>query len=1026
MINLYISSNNFSSDDKMCQNLDEGRHIFVVPDRYALTQENNLFDFCKKDSFVNVDVLTLSRLGKMLCAYDNTITRTGSIMLITKILKDNIDKFVCFNKADINVEFAENIYDTINQFKTCQISIEQVRQVNTDKMQDLALIYQCYQKELSGKIDSADRISLLVDKIEETDFSDTDFYFLHFDSFTYQAYRVIEELSQRAKSVSLAINYATNRPNEHIYSKDILNAISLIARRHKQTLNVNYVDSVCKGDFEKLEKNLYSYKNTKLLNCNQIHIYECTDVRSEITKVCVAITKLLRNGYHYQDICVLMPDIVSKKNLIDEIFDRYDIDYYADIDYNINQTLIYKFLFDIVKFLNSDRAIDYIALAKNPILEYDENYVIEYIKDCNKYVLNGKRLLEFDGQEAFNVINNGLKEIKKELNNILSQCNTVGQYIEFVRYIIKKFDLVKKVDNIVDVFGQEKDLLNERIYRQIMPLLDELLVEMDNILSTKQMAFDDFVELLRFGIESIKVSTVPIAIDNVFVGDVSKSMVYRPKVMIICDCNEGAVPNLKNDCGIITDGEIEQASSVFELKPTIKDINDRERLKVFNLCICPTDKLMLFYNLNGSPSTIVNQCANMGASVIKQEQYDEFLVEDMLSSTKNMSLTMTNLIRKHYDGINMPIDTFVPYINYLVDKQLIDMSVFNCKNNPTVTGIDMLSASASDIETYYSCPFMRFARYALNLEKDENIIIDYKDIGNILHNIAEVYIKDYKLCELTKPIEQEIIKKVFDKPEFAQLKKLPLNVHTLDNLIVESKKLLATLYYQNKHSKFVNILCEAKLNKDINSLKLDIDGKKILISGKIDRIDQYGDYIRIIDYKTGSIESIGKGLYYGKKIQLHLYGYVASISLNKKISGLYYFPIKLDNGKAGYGAYQLKGITLSNEDVVLASDNKLPKEQSDIIKVKYNKDGSLSKSSELVDEKELNAQINYAIKMFKQAIKDIIKGNIIPSPLQDGGNLACNICPYKSICRFDTTLGNTQRTMSNFESSFMEVSDESK
>ena len=40
------------------------------------------------------------------------------------------------------------------------------------------------------------------------------------------------------------------------------------------------------------------------------------------------------------------------------------------------------------------------------------------------------------------------------------------------------------------------------------------------------------------------------------------------------------------------------------------------------------------------------------------------------------------------------------------------------------------------------------------------------------------------------------------------------------------------------------------------------------MKGKIDRVDECGEYKRIIDYKTGDISSDLASVYYGKKIQL--------------------------------------------------------------------------------------------------------------------------------------------------------------
>ena len=48
------------------------------------------------------------------------------------------------------------------------------------------------------------------------------------------------------------------------------------------------------------------------------------------------------------------------------------------------------------------------------------------------------------------------------------------------------------------------------------------------------------------------------------------------------------------------------------------------------------------------------------------------------------------------------------------------------------------------------------------------------------------------------------------------------------------------------------------------------------------KVDFYDKYIRIIDYKTGSVSASLTELYYGKKLQLFLYGKVCASIFNKE------------------------------------------------------------------------------------------------------------------------------------------------
>lgn len=58
---------------------------------------------------------------------------------------------------------------------------------------------------------------------------------------------------------------------------------------------------------------------------------------------------------------------------------------------------------------------------------------------------------------------------------------------------------------------------------------------------------------------------------------------------------------------------------------------------------------------------------------------------------------------------------------------------------------------------------------------------------------------------------------------------------------------------------------------DLEGVTLDVCGKKVVLRGKIDRIDVSGDLVRVIDYKTGSVKFSLTDLHSGIKLQLPVY-----------------------------------------------------------------------------------------------------------------------------------------------------------
>ena len=100
--------------------------------------------------------------------------------------------------------------------------------------------------------------------------------------------------------------------------------------------------------------------------------------------------------------------------------------------------------------------------------------------------------------------------------------------------------------------------------------------------------------------------------------------------------------------------------------------------------------------------------------------------------------------------------------------------------------------------------------------------------------------------------------------------------------------------------------------------KLDVplfDGR-VKLHGKVDRIDTFGDYYRIIDYKTGSVKGDDKLLFNGTKLQLYLY---PNAIKDKTLAGTYYMPIGGDY-HTDLPTQMVEGKTLRNLDSIYAQD----------------------------------------------------------------------------------------------------------
>ena len=105
------------------ENLQEEVEI-IVPDKLALFMERFLFEKLNISASFNIKVSTLNRYAKRKCIVDKNslLSDVGAILIIHKILNDNMEKLSVFKSKAFSFSYAENILRTINQFKASKIT----------------------------------------------------------------------------------------------------------------------------------------------------------------------------------------------------------------------------------------------------------------------------------------------------------------------------------------------------------------------------------------------------------------------------------------------------------------------------------------------------------------------------------------------------------------------------------------------------------------------------------------------------------------------------------------------------------------------------------------------------------------------------------------------------------------------------------------------------------------------------------------------------------------------------------------
>ncbi len=1027
---------------------NRGEHyVFLVPDRVSVLCEKLIFEVLDIDSTVNIEVLTLSRLSARILKDTPVISREESVMLMQRALLESRENLKCFKK-NLDLGLASSIFGTISQFKSCKVEPKDVvvsgaGGILRDKLSDIAYLYEKYEALLSSRHlhDSMDRLNLLPQKMRQSSFiKDSHFYVAMFDGFTLQGYEIVASLIDCAKSFNIGLLKGSSPLNEHIYDTDFAqNILNLCSKSDVQKI-------ICEDDFTTNQRhiadNLFSLSPSRIMLDNEgVVLFEGENVEEEVTFALSEIKRLVMTGHYApQDFFIALPHLMDKREVVERVMDKFSFPYFVDLAQDFSTScmfLLVKSFFEIIRDNWSMTSI--LSFIFSPLLDMDrgsieafDDYVRKFRID-NIYTCATISIQDEASFAGFDSLRSYILGLKEGLGAMFDNASTYGDYIAIVGAFLNKIDISSLLAKQIEYFTSIGDERNVRLFDEYYDKMQSLLDGLGDILADESVSLADFISTLTSGAMSISVSTVPLSVDAVFVGDTSLSFFERRKMGFVLSCQSQEFPLSQSDVGLITDKDIVKVSEKYRLEPSIKEINRKERFKAFELLLKPRERIYLSYNYDkgGEKSSIIGDvqalfCEKYDDGTTSPLRYLKFsdLPFDMQNSNINIARrNLTAVLRGTLDRVRVKSEQDATLYAALKDKLPKEyLSNFFYKVDKSLSE-DIFFASGktsiSEIERYMTCPFMHYMEYGLRVKDRDSTDIDARRIGQFLHSFVEDFIRHTSLPideNLIDSKTQEVFDKVLEKKEFLYMFTTPSDIVIKQNFLLEAQRIARALNYQAQNSHFVPKYIESRYD-DVSPIRsLKIRTKKGLISlvGKIDRIDVYDQYFRVIDYKTGNTDYSLKELFFGKKIQLEAYIKVVGTSLPLKCAGAYYLPIKntlSTDEESVHRKYRLKGRTLDSGNIICASDKNLVGEsiKSDIVEIATNKDGSLSKTSKVLSSSEMSSLSNYAYNLILRAVKDISSLNITPRPLYMGSEGACDRCPYRSICQFDTAFGGVKR-----------------
>ena len=286
--------------------------------------------------------------------------------------------------------------------------------------------------------------------------------------------------------------------------------------------------------------------------------------------------------------------------------------------------------------------------------------------------------------------------------------------------------------------------------------------------------------------------------------------------------------------------------------------------------------------------------------------------------------------------------------------------------------------SPTSISTYLRCSLQYYWKYIMNINCDEvNEEIQMNVIGSIIHNTLDELYRNFGNEIVTESKFLEVRSQYLDKCYQNALRnnnfRNGLPKTGFNSIIASVIDTMISRFLDNEH----NIVKENSLRILCTEKELSFHLNNVELHGFADRIDLLNDKLRVIDYKTGSVNPYDVSIsanakqlqdMHDKSIQLIMYKYLFIKMLNSNALGL-------------DGAL----IAHIEEENIVPGIIALQKMSNGVFELKVN-------NADLANDFEAQCDI-----MFEQLISDIFDKN---NPFtQTDDTKVCGYCGFRNICK---------------------------
>ena len=766
--------------------------MVIVPDQYTLEAEKQALRLLQVQGLMDVEILSMSRLGFKLLAEQGGgqktfIDKYGRHMLLSQItskLEEELQVFKDTRRKNAFIEMTNNFISEMKQYNVVPEDLTQLAgsleedSLLKKKLADLQLIFAEYERRIVGRYtDSEDYINLYTEKIRTSSMIKGAVVWVYgFDSFAPKSLDVLGHLMAAAEEVNVFLTYGQNCRDEEIFQltamvmENLIKEADLFGVSH-QRLQVSdrYECREKRPAIKTLERELYAVSIRRSDDCRGVRLVKAANMYNEAESAAAFILHLLRDeGFRYRDIVVICNDQAVRGSIISRIFDECGIRIFDDKKRSILASPIAIFVVSLIEAAAFRyRTADIFKVLKTGFtrlsdeeIEFLENYAIKYrIKGSmwKKPFVKGQMEYGDDGLDRMNQIRMEAMELFEEFEKIYREAEDNRQFIEgCYDFLMDYAGLGDKILTLIE--EQEKqgmlDLAEEtsQIWGQIVSLFDQL-AEL-----TGEDSFDgkEFAGVLITGLSELEVGVLPPTADDILMGTMQRTRSGRVRAAVVIGANEGVLPSGAPEDGLFS---LEELDFLAESGKEICKVDQirvlEEKLAIYRNLSKPSDYLWISYSASDEegketrPSEIVDNLRRIFPGLpVENDVLNtgdvKNLVGGRLSTLRHLTAALQTAKKgEMIDGAWKPVMDWI-YANDKEDLDKVKKGLEFTNDQPKLNwqllrdlyvreGKRDLTLSPSRLERFSRCPFSHFVAYGLRPAERRIFEAAGREIGDIYH-----------------------------------------------------------------------------------------------------------------------------------------------------------------------------------------------------------------------------------------------------------------------------------------------------